>query len=392
MIKEIKIENFKSIESLNLELGRLNVFIGANGSGKSNILEGIAFGAAAMGDRVENLFLSARGVRTTEANLVRSAFLHNNKDVAFFFKIKENDTFKFSVRLEKNKWQLKPFINSESSSILMEHEFAKEMWLSEDGNLNFKDKKYKVGEKLPDDIITQWRDMMKHSSKRITEFLFDSYLSDYMIFAPENTYLRRFEDEAQIEPLGIKGEGLFKLLVKIAKNKPELFKKINENLELLEWFDGFEIPNDLMFTEKRIKIKDRYLEEGLQYFDQKSANEGFLYLLFYFTLFISDETPNFFAIDNIDNALNPKLGSQLIKILAKLAAEHGKQVILTTHNPAILDGLNLNDDMQRLFVISRNAEGHTKALRIQKEPIENGKPNVKLSEQFLRGYIGGLNF
>lgn len=43
MIKEIKIENFKSIQSLNLELGQLNVFIGANGSGKSNILEGIAW-------------------------------------------------------------------------------------------------------------------------------------------------------------------------------------------------------------------------------------------------------------------------------------------------------------------------------------------------------------
>ena len=46
-----------------------------------------------------------------------------------------------------------------------------------------------------------------------------------------------------------------------------------------------------MFTERRIKIKDRYLEDGLQYFDQRSANEGFLYLLFYLTLFISDETP-----------------------------------------------------------------------------------------------------
>ena len=74
MIKEIKIENFKSIQSLNLELGRLNVFIGANGSGKSNILEGIVFGAAAIGGRLENLFLNARGVRISEPNLMTSAF------------------------------------------------------------------------------------------------------------------------------------------------------------------------------------------------------------------------------------------------------------------------------------------------------------------------------
>ena len=170
------------------------------------------------------------------------------------------------------------------------------------------------------------------------------------------------------------------------------FNRFNQFAERVGWFDGFEIPNDLKFTEQRIKIKDQFLEEGLQYIDQRSANEGFLYLLFYLTLFISDETPKFFAIDNIDNAMNPKLGRELIKLLAQLAKEHGKQVILTTHNPAILDGLNLNDDAQRLFVISRNAEGHTKALRIHKDPIEKDKIPVKLSEQFLRGYIGGLNF
>ena len=74
MIKEIQIENFKSIQSLNLELGRLNVFIGANGSGKSNILEAIAFGSAAIENKLENEFLSTR-IRTTNPNLMKSAFL-----------------------------------------------------------------------------------------------------------------------------------------------------------------------------------------------------------------------------------------------------------------------------------------------------------------------------
>ena len=140
-----------------------------------------------------------------------------------------------------------------------------------------------------------------------------------------------------------------------------------------------------MFTEKRINIKDRFLDNGLNVLSQRSANEGFLYLLFYFTLFISDKTPKFFAIDNIDNALNPKLGSELIQILAKLTKKHNKQVILTTHNPAILDGLDLEDDEQRLFVISRNKAGHTKAIRV---PYKN--TDLRLSESFTRGYIGGL--
>lgn len=41
MIETITIKNFKSITQINLSLGNVNVFIGANGSGKSNILEAI---------------------------------------------------------------------------------------------------------------------------------------------------------------------------------------------------------------------------------------------------------------------------------------------------------------------------------------------------------------
>ena len=39
MINKIEIKNFKSIVDLKMDLGRINVIIGANGCGKTNILE-----------------------------------------------------------------------------------------------------------------------------------------------------------------------------------------------------------------------------------------------------------------------------------------------------------------------------------------------------------------
>ncbi|MEE3716924.1 AAA family ATPase, partial [Tumidithrix elongata RA019] len=166
--------------------------------------------------------------------------------------------------------------------------------------------------------------------------------------------------------------------------------EIKEKLKLIDWFEDFKIPEDSFGEERSIQIKDKYLDESLPYFYQKSSNEGFLFLVFYFTLFISKKTPKFFAIDNIDASLNPKLCSRLVKELVELAIKYDKQVILTTHNPAILDGLNLDDDEQRLLAIYRNKDGHTKAKRILKpEPLEGQQP-VKLSEAFMRGYIGGL--
>ena len=146
------------------------------------------------------------------------------------------------------------------------------------------------------------------------------------------------------------------------------------------------IDLDLMSNEFTLDIRDKYIHESLQYFDQKSTNEGFLFLLFYAVLFASKDTPAFFAIDNIDVSFNPKLCKELIQKLTRLAVKHNKQVIVTTHNPAILDGLDLEDDAQRLFVVRRNEEGHTKAKRVEFKP----ERKMKLSEVWTNGFIGGL--
>src|SRR4029077_11829585 len=74
MIRKVRIENYKSIPDLALDLGRATVLIGANGSGKSNILEAIALASAAAQNKLDNEFLISRGIRVTETRYMRSAF------------------------------------------------------------------------------------------------------------------------------------------------------------------------------------------------------------------------------------------------------------------------------------------------------------------------------
>ena len=63
---------------LELELGRINVFVGANGSGKSNLLEAVGvLGAAAFG-LVDDETLLRRGVRPGVPQLYRTAFPQPN--------------------------------------------------------------------------------------------------------------------------------------------------------------------------------------------------------------------------------------------------------------------------------------------------------------------------
>lgn len=376
MIKKVKIENFKSVRNLELELGRLNVLIGENGCGKTNILEAVAIGSAAVENKIDNEFLRARGIRITEPELMKSAFKErvSSENITVAFYNNQDNGVKINLLHEKGFWTTQFSIDDRNFTV---HK----------GALDLTGVLY--------EFLQKNTDTKEPSLLAIKEFyqirsILSKELFPFLIYAPENSGLRQFQEEGQVLPLGIGGEGLFKHLVTLSKEQPEIFVKIKNQLKIIDWFEDLQIPGDLMFTERRLNIKDRFLHPDLQYIDQRSANEGFLYLLFYFTLFISESTPRFFAIDNIDNALNPKLCVKLIQTLSKLAKEHDKQAVITTHNPSVLDGLDLSDDDQRLFVVYRNADGYTVAKRVQPKAPVNGTENIRLSEAFIRGYLGGL--
>lgn len=410
MIEKIKISNFKSVQELELELGRLNVFIGENGSGKTSILEGIAMGSAAASDKLENEFLTSRGIRVTDATLMKSAFNKDNDQPILVEFLDQNEN-KININtvpplFPVNKWEttvklaglhvISTLLNLDKKQALellaervVSNTLKNNLFNSNELDSN-QEKIESIVKNIIDEEIRKAFDGEKRTDVLMADFLEEKSLNTFLLFAPENYFLRRFEEEGQIRPLGIRGEGLFRHLVELSKEEPQTFKAIAEELKLIDWYEGFSIPNDLNFSERRISITDRFISDTIKEFDQRSANEGFLYLLFYFTLFLSKYTPKFFAIDNIDNALNPRLCTKLLETLARLTKEQDKQAILTTHNPAVLDGLDLHDDEQRLFVIYRNDDGETKARRIMPLKETEGKQKVRLSEAFVRGYLGGL--
>ncbi len=402
MIQSIHIKNFKSVVDLRLELGSFNVLVGENGCGKSNILEGIAFAAAAAADKLGYEFLGSRGIRLTRPEFMRSAFVEQSEKKTIDIEVVENEQIeKFSLNNNPENPEIWIDLLGRELNIKLFNAlyFGNEDQLSEEV---LKDENYitlkefygstKIKydpQNIQEAIIRLGKVVLRDIDEMLNKNgIKNSCLPDFILYAPEETSLRSFEDTTQMYPLGIRGAGLFQYLKKLALDKKhaKIFNQIKKNLTILDWFEDVKIPRNLMSNEFSLNVRDRYLNRKLNYFDQKSANEGFLYLLFYFTLFASPATPTFFAIDNIDTSLNPKLCVELIKKLVILSKKQGKQVIVTTHNPAILDGLNLKDEQQRLFVVRRNEDGHTKASRIEYNP----KRTMKLSEIWTNGFIGGL--
>ena len=74
VLETLTVRTFKSLEDMTVELGLVNVFIGANGSGKSNLLEALGVLSAASDGKVDDQSLLARGVRPGLPALFKSAF------------------------------------------------------------------------------------------------------------------------------------------------------------------------------------------------------------------------------------------------------------------------------------------------------------------------------
>lgn len=353
MFQEIHIKNFKSIADDTISLGRVNVFIGENGCGKSNILEAMAFLSAALEARLDNENLLSKGIRLAKPALMMSSFKGKKTPtkiiIAYQLTVKEH-------------------------SISHSFEFKTE---NQEANL------------------TRWKYDYPFSAK---DSLNPKYGEDFVIYLPNTPALRGVTSESHKEPIGIYGENLDVLIANFDKEERAELQNYNY---LIDWLSDFFVD-----TSDQIKLRgfkpnrsqstlyflDKYMMTKNNMFSSENANEGVLHLLFYLAVMISKKTPPVFAIDNIESCLNPHLCRHLMKEICDLAKKHHKQLLITTHNPAILDGLNLHDDDIRLFEVKRLDNGNTKTRRIKLKPPheEQEERRLKLSELWTRGYLGAI--
>jgi energy-coupling factor transporter ATP-binding protein EcfA2 len=409
MIREFSIKNYKSLLDLKLELGRINLFIGENGCGKTNILEAMAMGAGAVTGKLDAEEMYNRGVRLAKPEITLSSFagVRSGTGIQLNFALaeqEENRLARVAQHLVSRSTGVGSFEWAEISSEELSTQLA--------GTTLTDDEAQAFSNLI--DLIAQWKETKEPQrlegearklpapvrgffGYHLTRNVLKQELGSFLIYNANQLALRGLLNLSRKEPLGINGENLD---VAIASLGDKGIKELLERSALVRWVERiFTEPEDKLKFEgyklgrstSTLYFRDRFMRKRANIFSAENANEGILHALFYLTLFISDRTPKTFGIDNIETALNPRLCRNLVKQLGELAKAHDKQALITTHNPAALDGLDLHDDEQRLFVVSRNDAGQTVANRIKLKPETKGKkPRLMLSEMWMRGQLGGI--
>jgi predicted ATPase len=155
------------------------------------------------------------------------------------------------------------------------------------------------------------------------------------------------------------------------------------------------LPMSLSVPRQKMGLRfvDKYMSANRNSLSGYDASEGVLYLLFFVVLALHSASPPLIAIDNFDQALNPRLARDFTRVFCEWVVERGeRQILLTTHNPLVLDGLPLQDPRVRLFAVDRSRKGATIVNRVEVTDaiMSRTEKGMTLSQQWVMGHFGGV--
>jgi len=402
-IKRIRVINFKSFEKLDIELGKFNVLIGANASGKSNFVSIFKFlrdivssgldNAVSMQGGVEYLRninigasnnLSIKVVSDEEFGLVGRRTKEGLMGVKTYETIYEF-TLKFHKKgsgfkiVEDKLVQKCKFVklNKVKKKIKEKEELGK-------GEIHI----YRSNRKVKIDIIPEeaplkkediFPPFLREEKLRPRELLINT---PFVILPPIELMFRDISiydfdpklpkkatpitGKAELEE---DGSNLSIILKKILGNKEKRRKLFNLIKELLPFVENLDVEKfadkSLLFKLQETYFKNQYLPASL--ISDGTINLTGLIIALYF------ERKPLVIIEEPERNIHPYLISKVVEMMKD--ASKNKQIIVTTHNPEVVKHAGL----ENLLLVYRDENGFSRISR----PADKEKIKV-----FLKNEIG----
>ncbi|WP_373543272.1 AAA family ATPase [Chamaesiphon sp.] len=327
MLHKLRVQHYKSLFDLEVELEPLTVFIGPNGAGKSNICESLVVLSnflqrlIANNDNtfVKKFFLESFGT-TGQSPYVESKFWQGKLDRLSFY-VKDSSYLE-NESSENN--ELFPLMSDISINFDYIQQAAS---IEADGNPG-------TGLKNTTADLRQFLVNYRYPNSHLANSLKQVSIYD---FSP--TALSSNTSNHQLaSSMDRTGKGIAYALADILLTNRDRFNELEHRLTRL-------VPNikriSLLRTENQsfsLELIDRYSEHHIPATD---ISDGTLRILGFLTALYQENTQSIICFEEIENGIHPWLLHKMVELLKIVSTEgitgNPVQVLITTYSPVLLN-------------------------------------------------------
>jgi predicted ATPase len=363
MLTEFSLSNFKSYKNSRLPLAPLTVLIGANASGKSNIIEGLRFLSwLAEGQKLSSIQYAVNSTNSDQVirGLINNLCHYGESDFNFGCRLNSTEWDQLTITIQIINGEMK--INAEkvvkSTEKLVLYEYVPvQLTTSERDLVDLKDL---IGVTLnqKQNLSVICSDQMAIFSQLDNPILIDGRYSDYIndtvkkiarkyqqalqniLFSnPTPAKMRDYSQKSDYKELIESGSNLSSVLFHLWKNQPENKLIILNFIQSLpeQAIDGLDFlhgPRD----EVMVRLSETF-GNTKRYCEAALLSDGTLRVLAIAAAMLSATAGSLVVIEEIDNGVHPSRAKHLLANIRDIAEKRKLRVLLSTHNPALMDAL-----------------------------------------------------
>lgn len=357
-LEKLTVRNFKSIREQVLDLNALNVFIGGNGSGKSNLVEVFRFLRAIVDQNLGGYTATKGGADTllhfgrkaSPTMSIRLEFGEGDKSNAYEVALAGTPADELIVSHEtayyhERKRYQKPFDNRISSG-------AKESKLKEDGHI---------------------------SARQITRDL-ESYRVYHFHDTSESAPVRGVSDVDDNRFLRPQAENLAAFLYWLQEKQPIHIANIQETVrQIAPFFDRFRLA-PLKLNPSKIRLE--WQEKGTDtYFNASALSDGTLRFICLATLLLQPTLPPLLLLDEPELGLHPAAITLLAALLDSTSTR--TQIIIATQSVTLVNQF----EPSKVWTVDR--ENHESLFRhLSEEQMSGWLDDYALGELWEKNVLG----
>ena len=369
-LERLSVKGFKSIRELkDFPLNDLNVFVGANGAGKSNLIELFRMLMAMAGKNFSKFVLVRNGA---------DGFLFNGPKVTQSISAEFVFTSRSTVSQGPNTYRFEATPTTDGRNFLLSEEreyvttsprsygpAAEESRLRDE-----KDEKSSDG---------RWNG--------VGFFVYES-ISNWMVYhfhdTSANAPMRRYEIVEDCQRLRPDASNIGAFLLHMKTNpvlSPRYAEILNAVRQVIPFFDDFRLDVQEMGEAKKVALS--WQQNGSDFPMQPfHLSDGSIRFICLATALLQPTPPSTIIIDEPELGLHP----EAIGILSELIVDAAKrtQVIIATQSPLLLDQFAIED----IVVVNRKG-GESKFERLERADYDQWLENYSVGQLWTKNVIQG---